>query len=136
MEVELPESEELILIGEVEPSAPRIHGGLKQVENYDELGYSDTTFIAAPEACRRTSNTSCIDLQPPLKVRLMLSGKVRDDNKEFLKNVLEFMTRSTLLLNFSPGSVISELQEWHEVISLPFKIDIKELIKYLKQYKN
>ncbi len=136
LEVELPESEELILIGEVEPSAPRIHGGLKQVENYDELGYSDTTFIAAPEACRRTSNTSCIDLQPPLKVRLMPSGKVRDNNKEFLKNILEFMTRSTLLLNFSPGSVINELQEWHEVISLPFKIDIKELIKYLKQYKN
>ena len=100
------------------------------------LDYSDITFLAAPEICRRTGNTSCIDLQPPLKVRLMSSGKVRDNNKEFLKNVLEFMTRSTLLLNFSSGSVINELQEWHEVISLSFKIDIKELIKYLKQYKN
>ncbi len=109
---------------------PRIHGGLRQVENYDELGYSDITFIAAPEACRRTSNISCIDLQTPLKVRLMPSGKVRD-NKELLKNVFEFMSRSTLLLNFSPSSVINELQEWHEVISLPFKIDIKELIKYI-----
>jgi hypothetical protein len=132
LEVELPDSGDLILAGEIEPSAARIHGGLRQVEVYENLGYSDVTFIAAPEACRRTSNTtSCIDLQPPLKTRLLLGGKTIRENKDFLKYILEFMTRSTLLLNFSPGDVTKQLEEWHEIISLPSQIEIKELIKFL-----
>ena len=131
LEVELPDSGNLMLIGEIEPSAVRINGGLRQVEVYEKLGYSDVTFIAAPEACRRTSEASYIDLQPPLKTRLLLSDKTISENKDFLKYILEFMTRSTLLLNFRPGDNTSQLEEWHEIISLPYRMEIKELIKFL-----
>lgn len=134
LDFELPELGDLILIGEVEPSATRIHGGLRQAKVYDEMGYSDITFIAAPEACRRTSDTSCIDLQPPIKARLLPSKKTAKENKEFLKGTLELMTWSTLLLNFSPGDIISQLQEWHEIVLLPLKMGMRELIEIIKHH--
>ncbi len=134
LDVKLPEADELIIVGEVEPSPERIHGGVRQVETYDELGYSDITLIIAPEACRRTSGISCIDLEPPLQARFHLSSRVESNKRLFLDEILGFMTKSTLLLNIEPSKLLGlhRVQYWHDIATIPMRIKMKEIINYIK----
>lgn len=134
LDVKLPEADELIIVGEVEPSPQRIHGGIRQVEIYDGLGYSDITLIIAPEACRRTSGVSCIDLELPPQARFHFSNRVRSDKRVFLDEILSFMTKSTLLLNTKPSKLLGlyRFQHWHDIAVIPMRIEMNEIISYIK----
>ncbi|WFO74930.1 hypothetical protein J4526_07610 [Desulfurococcaceae archaeon MEX13E-LK6-19] len=134
-DVKLPliSSDNIITIGEVEPSYRRAHSGYKQALEYDSLGQADLVFLIAPDV-PRCNEISCLTLNPfSMRINIKKSTKVRPEKKNSLKYILETFTKSALLLNVAPEKILIEyrITSWHDLVTLPVTINTKDIIDKL-----
>ncbi len=132
-DVKLPsiDTDDVIAIGEVEPSYRRTYSGYKQVLEYNDLGQADFVFLIAPDV-PGYSDISYLSLNPfSLRLEFKKSTKTDPEKRNALKYILDVIVKSSLLLNIAPEKIITKknIASWHDLIALPITMDLQEILK-------